>query len=187
MPSKLNVFLHRRPADKFSIRAGSNDQLSGGVLHNIKQIIVNKKYMDDFNDLALLELETPLVFTTSIKAIHLETETIPVGSEVMVSGWGQLSTANENLPALLQFHTLKTIADSLCEFQILVNPESYLCLGHTKGNGVCSGDSGGPATFEGKLAGVANFVMDECGSYNADAYAKVSHHIDWIKKNMVSA
>lgn len=84
----------------------------------------------------------------------------------------------------MQFNTINTIGKLKCATQILMYSDSLLCLGHTKENGACSGDSGGPAAFNGKLAGVAGFVVTGCGSNRADGYAKVSYHIDWINKNM---
>lgn len=134
--------------------------------------------------MALLELETPLVFNDRIKAIPLETEAIPDGSEIIISGWGRLTTNDPNLPILLQYNTISTIGKTKCATQIFMYADSLLCLAHSKGNGACSGDSGGPAAYEGKLAGVAGFVVTGCGSNRADGYAKVSFHIDWIKANM---
>lgn len=182
--SKWKYFSCSYAAKYFSIRAGSNNRLSGGVLHNVKRVIVNQEYANFLNDLALLELETPLVFNDRIKAIPLETEAIPDGSEIIISGWGRLTTNDPNLPILLQYNTISTIGKTKCATQIFMYADSLLCLAHSKGNGACSGDSGGPAAYEGKLAGVAGFVVTGCGSNRADGYAKVSFHIDWIKANM---
>lgn len=38
--------------------------------------------------------------------------------------------------------------------------------------------------YEGKLVGVANFVMYGCGSTYPDGYAKVPFFIDWINKTI---
>lgn len=49
---------------------------------------------------------------------------------------------------------------------------------------IFQGDSGGSAMYEGKLVGVANFVMSGCGSTYPDGYAKVSFFVDWINKTI---
>lgn len=154
----------------------------------MKQVILHQNYSnsDILNDLALVELEKPLVFSSTIQPIPLETKVIPSGSEIIISGWGQLSTYFPRLPTLLQFTTVRSISNINCAAQMLVYYNSLLCLAHTKGNGVCSGDSGGPAAYKGKLAGVSGFVVGDCGSNIADGFAKVSYHIDWIKENMGS-
>lgn len=175
------------PTKVYSIRAGSSNRIVRGVIHNVTKVIVNEDYdsKKDLNDLALLELETPLVFSENIQAIPLESEEIPIGSEIVISGWGRLADDNVVSPNHLQFNTVKTIGKLKCATQTLLFSDSLLCLGHTQGNGACNGDSGGPAAYEGKLAGVAGFIVSECGSNNADGYTKVSYHIDWIKRNML--
>lgn len=155
-------------------------------MHKIRKVIVHQNYSDILNDLALLELKTPLVFTSTIQAIPLETKRIPHGSEIIVSGWGQLATYFPRLPTLLQFTTVKSIGNINCAAQMLIYSNSLLCLAHSRGNGVCSGDSGGPAAHKGKLAGVAGFIVGDCGSDISDGFAKVSYHMDWINGNIGS-
>lgn len=46
------------------------------------------------------------------------------------------------------------------------------------------GDSGGPATYKNELVGVANFVVDGCGSSRADGYARVSDFLQWIESKI---
>jgi secreted trypsin-like serine protease len=44
--------------------------------------------------------------------------------------------------------------------------------------------SGGPAIANGKLVGVANFVVGGCGSFFPDGYAKVSYFKNWISQTV---
>lgn len=44
--------------------------------------------------------------------------------------------------------------------------------------------SGGPAIADGKLVGVANFVVGGCGSKYPDGYAKVSFFKNWITEKI---
>lgn len=146
-------------------------------------MIVDQEYAHFLNDLALLKISEDIEFTKNVKTIELETKEIPNGSKIVISGWGHPETKGKTT-IFLKWNTLEAISQQSCAKKLFRNSPALLCLAHTKGNGACSGDSGGPAVYEGKLVGVAGFVTMGCGSTKPDGYAKVSHNIDWIKKNM---
>uniref|UniRef100_A0A0K8UDQ6 Serine protease SP24D n=1 Tax=Bactrocera latifrons TaxID=174628 RepID=A0A0K8UDQ6_BACLA len=170
------------PAKYFQVRVGSIQRAVGGQLLKLKRILVNKAYGNFLNDLALLELEKPLVFTKNIKAIELAEEEVPSGEDVIISGWGRLYT-NGPIPYRMQWNTLKALNTEECEEAIEMGYDSLICLAHQANNGACNGDSGGPATYKGKLVGVAGFVVSGCGSTYPDGYAKVAYHRQWIREN----
>uniref|UniRef100_A0A1I8MLV8 Peptidase S1 domain-containing protein n=1 Tax=Musca domestica TaxID=7370 RepID=A0A1I8MLV8_MUSDO len=171
------------PPQYFQVRVGSIQSMVGGLLLKLKRIIVNKTYGNFLNDVALLELETPLTFTDYIKPIEMADEDVPTGSDVIISGWGRLYTGGP-IPQRLQWNTVKALTTEECGTAINWGYDSLICLAHPANNGACNGDSGGPATYNGKLVGVAGFVVGGCGSSNPDGYAKVAHHKDWIVENM---
>ncbi|XP_039958533.1 serine protease SP24D-like [Bactrocera neohumeralis] len=170
------------PAKYFQVRVGSIQRTVGGQLLKLKRILVNKAYGNFLNDVALLELEKPLVFTANIQAIELAEEEVPTGEDVIISGWGRLYT-NGPIPYRMQWNTLKALTVDECEEAIGMGDDSLICLAHQANNGACNGDSGGPATYKGKLVGVAGFVVNGCGSTYPDGYAKVAYHREWIREN----
>nr|XP_014087497.1 serine protease SP24D-like [Bactrocera oleae] len=172
------------PARFYQVRVGSIQRTVGGELLKLKRIIVHKAYGNFLNDIALLELEKPLVFTAYIQPIELAAEEVPSGEDVIISGWGRLST-NGPIPYRLQWNTLKAINSEECEEAIYMGDDSLICLAHNADNGACFGDSGGPATYKGKLVGLSNFVYNGCGSDNPDGYTKVAYtdHREWIRDN----
>uniref|UniRef100_A0A1L8EAP4 Putative serine protease sp24d-like protein n=1 Tax=Haematobia irritans TaxID=7368 RepID=A0A1L8EAP4_HAEIR len=172
-----------RPPELFQVRVGSVDRINGGTLVYIKRIIVHENYGNFLNDVALLELMEPLEWSNTIKPIEMADSEVPSGEDVIVSGWGRLFTGGP-IPQRLQWNTLKALTTEECEKAIEWGYDSLICLAHTQNNGVCNGDSGGPATYQGKLVGVAGFVVDGCGSTNPDGYAKVFYHKKWILENM---
>uniref|UniRef100_A0A1L8E6S2 Putative serine protease sp24d-like protein n=1 Tax=Haematobia irritans TaxID=7368 RepID=A0A1L8E6S2_HAEIR len=171
------------PPHFFRVRVGSVLYMNGGKLLQLKRIIVNKNYGNFLNDVALLELEQPLVWTDNIKPIEMADSEVPSGQKVVVSGWGRLTTGGVT-PQHLQWNTLKALTSEECDAAIGWGFDSLICLAHTENNGVCNGDSGGPATYQGKLVGVAGFVINGCGTSNPDGYAKVFYHKEWILENM---
>ncbi|XP_065363881.1 serine protease SP24D-like [Calliphora vicina] len=171
------------PPQYFQVRVGSVQRTIGGKLVQLKRIIVNKSYGNFLNDVALLELEEPLVWTENIKPIEMASAEVPSGEDVIVSGWGRLYTGGP-IPHRMQWNVLKSLTTDECQNAIKWGYDSLICLAHEVNNGVCNGDSGGPATYQGKLVGVAGFVVGGCGSKNPDGYAKVFYHRQWIEENM---
>ncbi|KAM7348214.1 serine protease SP24D-like [Cochliomyia hominivorax] len=172
------------PPQYFQVRVGSIQRTIGGKLLQLKRITVNKSYKNLLNDVALLELEQPLTWTDNIKPIEMADTEVPSGVDVTVSGWGRLYTDGP-IPHRLQWNTLKALSTDECENAINWGYDSLICLAHEQDNGVCNGDSGGPATYQGKLVGVAGFVVGGCGTRNPDGYAKVFYHRQWIEDNMI--
>ncbi|XP_014087500.2 serine protease SP24D [Bactrocera oleae] len=168
------------PAKYFQVRVGSIQRTVGGQLLKLKRIIVNKTYRNFLNDVALLELEKPLVFTANIQPIEMAEEQVPTGEDVIISGWGRLYTGGP-IPYKMQWNTLKALTMEECDEAIGMGDDSLICLAHQANNGACNGDSGGPATYKGKLVGVAGFVVNGCGSSFPDGYARVAYHRQWIR------
>ncbi|XP_065364129.1 serine protease SP24D-like [Calliphora vicina] len=166
----------------FTIRAGSTNRLMGGVVKQVVKIIVHENYGNFINDVALLKLESSLVYSDNIQSIALASSEVPVASSVVISGWGRLKTGGDS-PNKLKWNTLESISKLKCFTSIFMSSDALICLAHQQDNGACNGDSGGPATFNGELVGVAGFVVGGCGTKNPDGYAKVFYHVDWIKQH----
>lgn len=158
------------------------DRLSGGVISKVSKVIVHEDYGNFLNDVAVLVLQDVLQYSSTIRAIPLASSDTPVGSSVVISGWGHLETDGAT-PRYLQWNTLSSLSKSSCISATRMNTNSLVCLAHSAGNGACQGDSGGPAILNGEIVGIAGFVIGDCGSTNPDGYAKVFYHRNWIVKN----
>ncbi|XP_061398819.1 transmembrane protease serine 2-like [Musca vetustissima] len=171
------------PAERFTVRAGTINRIAGGIIINVKKVIVHPGY-EVYNDLALLELEEELEYSETIQPVELADEEVPAGEEVVISGWGLTEHAGANLPIILQWYTVSALSKTGCASKIGLFTDALICLAHPSGAGACNGDSGGPAVYDGKLVGVAGFVVIKCGSTRPDGYAKVAYNIEWIRENM---
>ncbi|XP_018800623.1 PREDICTED: serine protease SP24D-like [Bactrocera latifrons] len=171
-------------AEHFTIRAGTHNRIAGGVIVQVKRVVVHQGYVVE-NDLALLELEEHLIFSSKIQAIPLASAEVPSGAEVIISGWGLTENKGDSLPIIMQWNTVTALSKSQCFRKILISSDALLCLDHPSGAGACNGDSGGPATYNGELVGVAGFVVIGCGTSRPDGYAKVFHNLEWIHANMI--
>lgn len=61
--------------------------------------------------------------------------------------------------------------------------DEKLCLMATNNRGICDGDSGSPAIWNGEVVGVAAWIVRPCGSHPS-IYIRVEHHIDWIRQQL---
>uniref|UniRef100_A0A182YJ05 Uncharacterized protein n=1 Tax=Anopheles stephensi TaxID=30069 RepID=A0A182YJ05_ANOST len=166
-------------AKRFAVHAGSAHLLSGGALFEVAAIHAHEWYGSPQNDIAVLEMKEPFQYSQYIQPIELMDEEVPLGSEVVISGYGRVGSTEPPSPDLL-YTSMFVVDDENCHG---VSP-GLLCIDKEGSYGACNGDSGGPAVYNGKLAGVANFIIDYCGGDYADGYAKVSHYLDWIRKFM---
>ena len=90
------MYCFRMDATNLSIRAGSNDSVSGGQWVNVTKIITNFTDYEDI-DIALLKTETRLKFDATVKPIQLAKFIPKLGSKAVLSGFGSgpaVSTTN---------------------------------------------------------------------------------------------
>lgn len=101
------------------------------------------------NDIGLLELDNPFVFSESVKQINLPlVDYQPINARV--SGWGSISNNNTVImPNTLQTILLPVISNEECQDIIAWSETEIhaneLCTGNGDegGIGTCGGDSGG--------------------------------------------
>lgn len=162
-----------------TVLAGTVTLSQGGVSRSVRRIIPHERYANFRNDVAVMELQQAYQLSNSISTIALRRTAVPSGSTVIISGWGRLYN-NGPLPRVLQYNQATALSRFTCAVETGFNV-GLLCLKSPVNNGACNGDSGGPAIFNNQLVGVANFVINGCGSSRADGYAQVSDFVQWIE------
>ncbi|XP_070584042.1 serine protease 27-like [Erythrolamprus reginae] len=189
----------------FAILLGSYNLSNPGpesVLVKVKQIIIHSNYtkLIEGNDIALIELESPVNFTQRIQPACLPGTSIvfPPRLGCWVAGWGNIGPQVPlPEPELLQEVLLPLIDRATCEvfYSDFKEPgmaaaikDDMICAGYMEGGkDACQADSGGPllCPWNGDwvLAGIVSWG-DVCGApKRPGVYIRVSSHTNWILRH----
>ena len=178
-------------ANTMRIYMGSSDPRSGDQ-YLVSTIVRHEDYnkYTYANDIALLELSTPITTTnaTPIKLLTagdaVEGYTDP-GVMSTVTGWGLTDVTPETSATVLQMVELPIVSDAVASLVWGTIPANVIMAGYNNGNkDACSGDSGGPLVVpvgdEGyKVAGIVSWGNSNCNTYGA--YTEVSAFESWIR------
>ncbi|XP_017346778.1 suppressor of tumorigenicity 14 protein isoform X1 [Ictalurus punctatus] len=132
--------------------SGMNDQQKEEKdvqMREVKTIITHMNYnqMTYDNDIAVLELKEPLVFSSTVHPVCLPSSShvFPPGMPCWVTGWGALREGGQTA-TVLQKAEVKIINDTVCDLVTEGQVTSrMLCSGFLAGGvDACQGDSGGP-------------------------------------------
>lgn len=146
------------------------------------------------NDVALLRLPMPVVFSTTIQSIRLpaisQTNNPFLNLEATITGFGRV-TDQSNISDFLRYARTRIIANTQCaQFygNAVVHNGALCTLGFDfNAQGPCSNDNGGPlAIREGNiytLVGVASFLSNGgCGAGHPAGYVRISMLTQWISQ-----
>ncbi|XP_034557725.1 suppression of tumorigenicity 14a [Notolabrus celidotus] len=161
------------------------------VKRNLKQVISHPNYnaYTYDNDIALMELDTPVTYTDYIKPICLPASQhdFPTGNHVWITGWGATREGGFAATVLQKAQVRiinSTVCNKLMDGQIT---SRMLCAGVLSGGvDACQGDSGGPLSSptgsRSFLAGVVSWG-DGCARRNKPGiYTTVTKFRGWIKE-----
>ncbi|XP_015813392.1 coagulation factor VII [Nothobranchius furzeri] len=167
-------------------------------LVQVTQIIMHENYVMSTvdNDIALLRLASPLVYSPHVVPVCLPTRSL-AGRELWaidlhtVSGWGKRS---ENGPtsALLRRTKVPRIRTQTCIDQSGVElTKNMFCAGYLDGRtDSCKGDSGGPLVTKYKktvfLLGIVSWGKGCARPGNYGIYTRVSNYLEWIHNQTVT-
>ncbi|XP_011164033.2 serine protease filzig isoform X2 [Solenopsis invicta] len=164
------------------------------VTKNVRRVIVNHGYDPATfeNDLALLELESPVKFDEHIVPICMPEDGIDfTGRFATVTGWGRLKY-NGGVPSVLQEVQVPIMENSVCQemFQTADHVkrivDSFLCAGYANGQkDSCEGDSGGPLVMErpdGRwfLVGTVSHGIKCAAPYLPGVYMRTTFFKPWL-------
>lgn len=158
---------------------------------NLRQVISHPYYnaYTFDNDIALMELDSPVTFSDYIRPICLPSpqHTFPPGNSVWITGWGATREGGSGA-SILQKAQVRIINSTVCNRLMGGQITSRMtCAGVlTGGVDACQGDSGGPLSSPGTsrmfLAGVVSWG-DGCARRDKPGiYSTVTKFRGWIKE-----
>ncbi|KAH8258482.1 hypothetical protein KR038_012045 [Drosophila bunnanda] len=165
------------------------------VTKNVKRVIVHRQYDPATfeNDLALLELDSPVQFDTHIVPICMPNDLADfTGRMATVTGWGRLKYGG-GVPSVLQEVQVPIIENSVCQemFHTAGHNKkiltSFLCAGYANGQkDSCEGDSGGPLVLQRpdgryELAGTVSHGIKCAAPYLPGVYMRTTFYKPWLR------
>ncbi|XP_063911252.1 chymotrypsin-1-like isoform X2 [Zophobas morio] len=143
------------------------------------------------NDVALVELETPLIFDLNAQPTKLPDlfDATPEYAPALLAGWGYPYSYGEIIEDLQKVEVY-VYPDAECErVHALTGPTNrscHLCAGVPGGGkGQCSGDSGGPLMVDGVQVGIVSWSVKPCTVKGyPGVFTKVSSYVDWIREKL---
>ncbi|XP_017065264.1 serine protease SP24D [Drosophila eugracilis] len=176
------------PAVLFAVTVGSVDLYTGGKQIRVEEITINPNYNTLKTGIAFLRLQEDVPFGENVAAIPLSQELPPLGAQVEVSGWGRTSESEVNMHRTLQIGAAEVMAPRECALakteDVAQENDQVLCLGHGRRQGICSGDIGGPAVFQGQLVGLGAQMLGECGGMLPERFVSIPANYDWIQQQL---
>uniref|UniRef100_A0A8C0V075 Peptidase S1 domain-containing protein n=1 Tax=Cyanistes caeruleus TaxID=156563 RepID=A0A8C0V075_CYACU len=166
------------------------------AVRSIIRIIVHPQYdqaISDY-DIALLEMETPVLFSELVQPICLPSTSrvFLYGTVCYVTGWGAIKENSMFISWIyfLQVSRVRMINQSVCNklYDDLITSR-MLCAGNLNGGvDACQGDSGGPLACTGKgnrwyLAGIVSWGEGCARRNRPGVYTRVTALYDWIRRN----
>uniref|UniRef100_A0A7M5WYK6 Peptidase S1 domain-containing protein n=2 Tax=Clytia hemisphaerica TaxID=252671 RepID=A0A7M5WYK6_9CNID len=193
--------VYRRPVRIFTAKLGDHnrDIDEGEQTIQVSNYIVNENYQNTRlnNDLALVQLEKPVIFGRTVQPICLpeQGERTDVGKKCYVTGWGKTSNPGmvnnilQQLPMTVQNKTRCSTMNS--KYAPLT--DQMLCAANTEvveNQSVCHGDSGSPFVCQESngswtLHGSVSWGSPQCDIKDAfTVFARISEFRNWIDQNM---
>ncbi|XP_048148174.1 acrosin-like [Corvus hawaiiensis] len=124
-------------------------------VRRIKRLIIHELYVPklEYNDIALLELDRPVLCSSSIQLACLPGPTVKVSElkNCYVAGWGDRIVKSSGRD-ILQQAKVQVVNNKLCNSSDWLQGYIYdfhVCAGQG-GVGTCQGDSGGPLVCQSK-------------------------------------
>lgn len=176
-------------ASKISAIYGSTNIRTGSKVGVVK-ILRHRNFDPKFfrNDIAILLLQQPLNFSSSVLPICLPMKTVDVfHKEVTAAGWG-LQSERGKKDSILRFTTLKLLPNSRCydKFKKIKYDPHIMYCGYRTNTDVCSGDSGGPLMAvddDGRVfqSGITSYGLGCARKDVPGVYTRVEAFAEWIR------
>lgn len=190
---RLIPCLSGRDHSNFQALVGQTNIMSTATLINIVRVVQHPNYNSRtmVNDICVCRLASTLIFSTKIQAVVLPsaTLTVPDGTLLFVSGWGNLFVPTQQTPQFpenLQGVSIPAWSTARCQQaygrSIKIVSQQHICAGEI-GRDSCQGDSGGAVMHNGVQVGIVSFG-NSCAERWPGVNSRVSNFLTFIKREM---
>ncbi|XP_017554624.1 serine protease 56 isoform X1 [Pygocentrus nattereri] len=157
----------------------------------VNRIVTHPKFNQKTfnNDIALVELSSPVVLSERVTPVCLPANIEPpAGTPCLVAGWGSLYEDGPSADVVMEAK-VPLLPQSTCRSalgkELLTN--TMFCAGYLSGGiDSCQGDSGGPLIFQDRISGRFQLYGitswgDGCGEKGKPGvYTRVTAFTDWV-------
>ncbi|EFX87124.1 hypothetical protein DAPPUDRAFT_312683 [Daphnia pulex] len=168
------------------------------VTKRVRGVTVHEEFdsITHYNDIAILTLESPVVFTSAISPVCLP----PAGSSELylnqmatAKGWGRTLEKGKNSD-FLRHANIRIISNSLCRKSYMDDDKiaDHMLCTWLSGRDACQNDSGGPLVIEANghhqkcpwiQVGIVSFGRG-CARRYPGVYTRMTSFLPWIKNHM---
>ncbi|KAL4703495.1 hypothetical protein ACJJTC_011297 [Scirpophaga incertulas] len=167
----------------------------------IKQIHNHPDYKPPsrYNDIALIELASPVAFSGPIRPACLWSRNdYAHHTKALATGWGVVDTETRESSKELQKVSLSLLNNDYCDMLLQSSRNRHwagfaptqMCAGELRGGkDTCQGDSGSPLQVASKdnqcifrIVGITSFGRKCAETGRPAVYTRVSSYLDWIEK-----
>ncbi|XP_025900258.1 trypsin II-P29 [Nothoprocta perdicaria] len=160
------------------------------VVRRASLIIRHPKYssLTLNNDIMLIKLASAVTFSADVQPIALPSACAKVGTECLISGWGNTLSNGYNSPEILQCVKAPVLSDQACQAAYPGEiTSSMMCVGFLEGGkDSCQGDSGGPVVCDGTLQGIVSWGYGCAQKGYPGVYTKVCNFLSWIQETIAA-
>ncbi|KAG8521477.1 LOW QUALITY PROTEIN: Kallikrein-5 [Galemys pyrenaicus] len=159
----------RKP--KYTVRLGDHSlkykeasEQNLAVAQSIPHPCYNRSSEDHSHDLMLIQLRGRAALGSKVKPIKLADHCAQAGQKCSISGWGTVTSPQDNFPDTLNCAEIEIFPQKQCEEAYPGQvTDGMVCAGDSSGADTCQGDSGGPLVCNGVLQGITSWGSDPCG------------------------
>lgn len=168
------------------------------VISNVEKFIPHERFSMSpvVNDIGLIKLQTPLDFSSGIKAAKLPSLGQLFTGHAVTSGHGLINPRyQDSISEHLLWLDVKIQPDTVCTRQWIYKfsqtrftPGMMICATAEDGKSPCMGDSGGPLVQnlengDNVIVGAVSFGPRNCGEIGVPfVFTKVSAYRNWIRE-----